>query len=157
MRYLSTLFVASFALMFLTSCNVISVQTYPSLTTSQTGVSGSHDYVSTVPTASASESERVYNVQKAAEGSPLEPGESPKVQVPGKDPYTSIRPSTLTPPETARPSTTFMSPLGLPSSGQDTSRFTVPSDPSTPSTPAITFSTEGFSGAAGPSLPSAPE
>lgn len=160
MRYLSTLLVASFALMFLTSCSFVAVQSYPTLTTSQTRVSGSHDYVSTVPIASASESERVYNVQKATEateGPPLEPGEATKVQVPGKDPYTSIPSSTLTRPETAKPSTPLVSPFGLPS--QDTSRFTVPSappTPSTPSTPAITFSTEGFSGATGPSLPGAP-
>lgn len=153
MRYLSLLFVASLALMSLVSCTWLTTGAYPTLAPSQTKVAGSHN-VGTAPTASASESERVYDVRTATGISPLEPGKAPGVQVPGKDPYASIPSSTLTRPETTRPSTPFETPYGTLS--KDTSHFTIPSTPSTPSTPAITFSTEGLSGTPGPSLPGAP-
>ena len=143
MRYSSLLFVASLALMSLVSCTWLTTGAYPTLAPSQTKVAGSHN-VGTATTAPASESERAS----------LEPGKAPKVQVPGKDPYANLPSSTLTRPETTRPSTPFEAPYGTLS--KDTSHFTIPSTPSTPSTPAITFSTEGLSGTPGPSLPGAP-
>lgn len=155
MRYPSLMFVASLAMMSLVSCTWLTTGAYPTLSPSQTKVAGSHN-VGTATTAPASESERVYDVRTATGVSPLEPGKAPGVQVPGKDPYASIPSSTLTRPETTRPSTPFEAPYGMMSSEKDTSRFTIPSTPSTPSTPAITFSTEGLSGTPGPSLPGAP-
>lgn len=157
MRYLSLLFVASLALLFLASCSWVTTGAYPTLAPSQTQtrVVDSHNYnIGTETTASASESERTSNVRTATGGFPLEPGKAPKVQVPGKEPYANMPSSTLTRPEATRPSTTFETPYGTLS--KDTSHFTIPSTPSAPSTPAITFSTEGFSGTPGPSLPGAP-